>query len=194
MKKGIAHTFVIFTIFAVLMVGIVIYFFFTQGWPLIRYALNPCWGLFVSDINSFEIWPWEKEKSVDFHFCDVVGELAFVNKEELQEFKEEISEEFAKVIECEPDYASYIIGLPYFEETKSGLKFWLWPKDIWENVVKWWKEKMGGIKPVCKGLEKPFKVKPDPIKGPKTGNTIWCVTFSLEKDGYNVDAKEDKCK
>ncbi len=193
MARAIA-TVVIMTIVATLTAFIVIGVYFAQVvWPLLRYAANPCWGVFVSDINSLSIWPWEKEKSVDFHFCDVVGELAFVNKAELEGFEQTINKEYSVAIGCEEDYESYVVGIPKFEETESGLKFWLWPKDVWENVEKMWNEKMAGIKPVCRGLEKPFKTKPDPIKGPETGNAIWCVTFGLEKEGYVVSATESKC-
>lgn len=161
-------------------------------WNIIRHGA--CWGHLKADVdyfyNSFTkpslfAPQFRGNKVIELGEC--VGAIAFINDDELEGFKEEFR---SRGYNCEKGEA-YIIGIPYYPDTESGWKFWLWPKDILENIANTWNDRVRGMQPYCKALQKPIAGTIEPMLGPnKAGGTDkYCITeLYKENDGSGNEA------
>ena len=177
----------ILILLSILFIGISVYQ--TVRW-------GPCWASFNQNLGEVETSLEQKlmtqeSDRVTVTMGECVGLLAFVNKEDLDEIE---TEGLSNALNC-PSGEGFIIGLPYFEETASGLRFWRWHKDIAENIMKSWEEKVKGIGPLCKGLDKKFS-ELEPIKGPGEGKTkTLCLELSkLGDDKYGISYGVGACE
>jgi hypothetical protein len=173
----------IFILLSVIVIGIDV--FQSVKW-------GPCWANFgqeMSEIDSaFDKLKTQESTEETVTMGDCVGMLVFANKNELTDLD---TAEFKNPLEC-PDKPGFIIGLPYFEETESGWRFWLWRRDIAENIIKTWEEMGRGIGPLCRGLDQ--EVSSMEIKGPGDGQTrVICLKLAKVGDSYGVDYEEGSC-
>lgn len=170
-------------IFAIFLLFSVFAIFFQEIWPIIRFGIfSPCWGVFVSDMNSVTFL---KSKPHSVTVGDCVDSFNFVNKRQL-------ASSF-RSLECPANAEGFLIAIPRFSETQSGLKFWLWPEDLWEEAEQAWKERFGGIRPICKGLNKPFTAVPEPLYGPPSGSITYCIQIIEQETTFDLSIQVGKC-
>lgn len=143
----------------------VLFFFAALVYPAILGIIQgECWGVntynTIKEIKAeFEgLTPGGQSKKMEVVLGDCVEHIAFVDKDTLADYYLNyfLKAEAETVFKC-PDtekFSVYIIAIPYFEETKSGLRFWRYPKDfIKEEIDKLYKEKFRQIKPMCDILD-----------------------------------------
>jgi len=202
-KKGDVTTILmiiggIFILLSVLVVGVSVYQ--SARW-------GPCWANFNQEMGEIEKALEQKLKTqesteVTITMGDCVSKLIFLDKKSLDDLEDKIGKTFTEELKCPArknqegeilEGSGFIIGIPYFEETKSGLKFWQWPKDYIENIVRSWQEKVRGIGPLCKGLDRGINL--EDIDGPGEGKTrTICLELSkIGDDKYGIDYREGVC-
>lgn len=156
MKKGI-------TVTTILVIASIVFLLITivavsQLWPLVRYGpFSPCWGSAASRVNNLAGIDLLKRPQT-FSVGDCMSGIYFVNKGYLDQTREHISEEEWDYIGCD-EGASYVLAVPVKNSGDLGWNFWEWPEDVWKKLVEFWKNDIGGIKPICKVLdrEKPLE-------------------------------------
>jgi|GEM_PF-6634111 len=183
---------ILLVIFGLLMLGIMIAIVAIRIWPMIRYGpFSPCWGVAVSKLGELKLLPWEKEKQETIQLGDCINSLHIITKDHLrEEFKEY----------CEETGESYMVMIPILPKEEQGvlkyLKIWEWPKMTIDKLKRWWKEDLGGIKPVCKVLDKPLCENEIELEAPGT----YCIKIQKEiqkekeKDCYRITAEEGSCE
>lgn len=168
------------------------------------YRWGPCWANFDQEMGEIEKVLEQKLKlketpeSVTVTMGECVTKLVFLNKKDLDDLKDKVGRIFSEQLKC-PEGKGFIIGIPYFEETKSGLKFWLWPKALLENLARKWQEKARVIDPLCRPLG--YEVTPLDIDGPGEGKAkMVCMTAEKIKSGedpleykFKLDYREGAC-
>jgi len=188
-RKGITKTMVI-VIFSIICLMIVITVVAVKFWPWIRFGIfSPCWASFTTKLNTLS-GPDFLRKPQKITIGDCVNGLYFFNKNELESFMEEKG----AGLDCNEKGKGFIAGTPYFPETESGWNIFKLPKDVWENVVRYWKRNLGGVEAVCKSLDKPFNINGiEAREGPGTGETkAFCIRIKKSGDGkrYELDIEE----
>ena len=184
-RKGFGSNQIMVVFFGVIMIILVITGVSYAFGPLVRFGpFSPCWGSFVSSFNvmtGIEILRNPQEIRVG----ECVNSIHFVNRDNVAKVAEELGYWW---LDCEPDHPSYVIGIPWAGE--EGTSFWdyfSWDKQVKQRVAEWWEKEMGGIKPVCKGLDKPFREE-EHIRGPGlSASATYCM--GLKKDGEYYIAK-----
>lgn len=189
----------IFILLSVLVIGVFV--FQSVRW-------GPCWASFNQEMGEIEkaleqkLMTQEKVK-VTVTMGECVSKLIFLDKKGLDDLEDKVGKEFTEELKCPVrktqegeilEGNGFIIGIPYFEETKSGLKFWQWPKDLLENIVRKWQEKARGIGPLCNSLDRGINL--EDINGPGEGKTK-TICLELSKIGdekYRVDYEEGSCE
>ena len=89
-----------------------------------------------------------------------------------------------------------MVMIPILPKEEQGvlkyLKIWEWPKMTIDKLKRWWKEDLGGIKPVCKVLDKPLCENEIELEAPGT----YCIKIQneKEKDCYRITAEEGSCE
>ncbi|RLJ09624.1 MAG: hypothetical protein DRP15_03050 [Candidatus Aenigmatarchaeota archaeon] len=180
-------------IFLLIVLGIVYY----RYAPYFRYGMfSPCWASTVSKINalSTDIKIINKPQVIEVGDCLI--EIAFLRKEELFDFEEHVWKDFSKFVNCDVEKESFIIAVPRFGEKRE----WSWnpftdvavaigkTKDL---IEKTWKEKLGGIKPLCVSLSKPIRHPAnldERILRSKSGETVkYCVELKVTDDNKYYD-------
>lgn len=175
---------IIIVIFSLVMLGVVVAIFAIRVWPMIRYGpFSPCWSAAVSKLGELTLLPWEKERQETFEFGDCVYKLYITNKP--PRFEDCWLADY-----CESEGESYLFLIPIVPKEERGilkrLKIWEWPP---EKLKKWWQVDLGGIKAVCKVLDKP-------LCGEEMNLTpgIYCIRVEKKPDCYNFTVKEGRCE
>jgi len=174
-----------------------------QVWNKIRHG--KCWGDFMNDVDYFynsyskpSLFAPQFKGSKELTFGDCVGALAFINADDFKDLKEDFQ---SRGLNCKGGTA-YIVGIPYYPDTESGWRFWLWPKDFLENIANTWNDRVKGMQPYCKALQGSFTGTAEPMLGPNKegGSTEYCVTELLKekdeqgKDQYSIQYSPGPCK
>ena len=199
MKKGLGISpQIILLIAGFLLFVLAMVMVFHTAWPWVRYGIfSPCWASTMSSVNKLSN-PRMYEKPQTIEVGDCLSVLAFKNKADLEEFNEKIFDEFEKYAECPEDKESYIIAIPRVsDDVEAGGNPLHWPKagaeKAWEYVKKIWREKMGGIKPYCKGFDKPISNTVE-REAPEEGTNYYCMTVIESESSYRVSIANGKCE
>jgi len=186
----------IIAIFGVTMLG-------ADVWNKLRHG--KCWGELKNDVDYFydsftkpSLFAPQFKGSREVNFGECVGALAFINEEEFKDLKEDFQ---SRGLNCKGGTA-YIVGIPYFPDTESGWRFWLWPKDILENIANTWNDRVKGMQPYCRPLQGSFAGAAEPMLGPNKegGSAAYCVTELSKgkditgKDEYTIQYKVGPCE
>lgn len=155
-----------------------------------------CWGALVnnhipriiSSLQGTAIFVTKKQLNIPLGDC--VGSVYFLNKEEFKRIRKDLG--------CPAHGEGYIIAIPYYEDEICGWNIFKCGKRWLKDAKRFWDERLGRIKPVCRKLEKPFSHTPkEPMLGPKMegGHNAYCIT-RLDKDeiGYIIDYTPGRCE
>ncbi len=183
-------------------IGFALFIFFGIAVPfLFGITREECWNVgafgsienIKSDFNGLTPGGAVKKRTVILQDC--VDSIRFINKDQLVEV--------SGILECTSGYDAYIIALPYYKETKSGLRVWKWFEDgVVEEVEEWYKKNLRAFKPTCVIMDCNdcyFSGAPIVLEGSrKEGETKpYCLTMSRsgqEGKTYNIDVREGECK
>ncbi len=190
----------------------VLFFFVVFIYPaFLGIIQGECWG--VNTHNTIKAIKSEfksvtvggEGKKIGVIIGDCVDNIAFVDEDTLKEFYLNyfIPADADQLFKCPDGYGVYMIAIPYFEETKSGLAFWKWYKDlIKEEIEKVYKEKFKGIKPICDILDTCEKchyngpIEQRVLSGSrKRGESRkYCITMKkLTDENFNISVSEGGC-
>ncbi len=194
-RKGIGSGHLMVVVFGVVIIIILSVASSHAFAPLVRFGpFSPCWGGFVSSFNimtGMELLRSPQKINVG----ECVDSVHFVNRESVSKVAEELGYWW---IDCEPGHPSYVIGIPWANQNdKSWLNPFDWDDKLWEKAKGMWQKEFGGIKPVCKALDKPFR-KEKHIKGPGlSASASYCMGLKKDGDYYVVGIKnmavDEKC-
>lgn len=154
---------------------------------------GPCWANFNQEMGEiekgFNKLKTQEKAEVAVTMGDCVGSLVFVNQNTLNK----IDKKYRDSLKC-PEGKGFFIGFPQDNEIKSGWRFWLWPEDLWENLVRWWFGEARGIKPLCKSVDREIEISDPVIGGPGGGKTkTICLELIKKTDSYGVSYEEGSC-
>ena len=190
----------------------VLFLFSTMIYPAtLTIIQGECWGVGIQTTlktikSEFDaLTPGGQEKKITVNLGDCVEYIAFVGKDNLERFYLDyfLESEAEGVFKCPKDFSVYIIAIPFFEESESGMAFWEWPKDkVKEEVEKIFKQKFRKINPFCDILDscKDCYYNDDIEKrvmmgSGKDGNVkTYCITMKkISTKNYDISVEPGGC-
>jgi hypothetical protein len=175
----------ILILLSVLVIGVYVYH---------AYRWGPCWTSFSQRMGEIEKafgkLKTQESSEVTITMGDCVGSLVFVNKDTFNKINKKYRDSF----KC-PEGEGFFIGFPKDNEIKSGWRFWLWPEDLWENLVRWWRGTARDIQPLCKSADREIEISDPVIGGPDEGKakTLCLKIIKTTTDKYGISYEEGAC-